>query len=123
MTVISSLLAPEFHADGTHVIGLASPSRGAKDTSVWRVTLDPGSSSPTHELEREEVFVALSGTATATIDGREHRVSPGDALIVPRDTPFSIASSDDAAFEAVCCLPVGARAMVDGERFTPPWAQ
>lgn len=123
MTVISSSSAPEFHAGGTHVIGLASPSRGAHDTSVWRVTLDAGSASPLHELEREEVFVALAGTATATIDGLEHHVAPGDALIVPRDTPFSIAISGESAFEAVCCFPVGARAVVDGRAFTPPWAE
>jgi mannose-6-phosphate isomerase-like protein (cupin superfamily) len=76
-----------------------------------------------HALEREEVFVALSGVATATIDGVDHPVSPGDALIVPRDPPFSISCSDDAEFEAICCLPVGAKAIVDGEAFTPPWAE
>ena len=105
------------------MIGLASPSRGANDTSVWRVTLDAGTASPTHELEREEVFVALSGAAIARIDGHEHHISPGDALIVPRDTLFSIASAGDAPFEAICCLPVGARAVVDGRAFTPPWAE
>lgn len=122
MTVISSSSAPEFHAGGTHVIGLASPSRGANDTSVWRVTLDAGTASPTHELEREEVFVALSGMATARVDGIDHQLSSGDALIVPRETPFSIACSGDAAFEAICCFPVGAKAVVDGKAFTPPWA-
>lgn len=122
MTVISSSTAPEYHADGTHVIGLASPSRGASDTSVWRVTLDPGTASPTHALEREEVFVALSGAATATIAGVEHALATGDALIVPRDTPFSIACAGPDAFEAVCCLPAGAKAVVDGQAITPPWA-
>lgn len=123
MTVISRTEAPEFRADGTRVIGLASPSRGASDTSVWRVTLDVGASSPTHELEREEVFVALSGAATASIDGAEHRIAPGDALIVPSGKPFSISCSGEEPFEAVCCLPVGARAVVDGRAFTPPWAE
>lgn len=123
MTVISGASAPEFRAAGTHVVGLASPSRGAKDTSVWRVTLDAGAASPTHSLEREEVFVALAGTAVANIDGVEHQIGAGDALIVPSDTPFSLASSGDAVFEAICCFPVGARAVVDGNAFTPPWAE
>jgi mannose-6-phosphate isomerase-like protein (cupin superfamily) len=122
MTLVSSITAPRFDLDGTHVIGLASPSRGAAETSVWRLTLDPGSSSPEHTLDREEIFVALAGTARAVIAGRATDVRPGDALIVPPAVPFTIANPGTEPFEAVVSLPVGACATVAGEPMTPPWA-
>jgi quercetin dioxygenase-like cupin family protein len=65
------------------VTGLASPSRGARDTSVWRVSLDPGSSSPVHSLTREEVFVALAGRGSARIGSDTHELNPGEELVPP----------------------------------------
>jgi mannose-6-phosphate isomerase-like protein (cupin superfamily) len=122
MTVVSSHTAPRFDAGGTHVIGLASPSRGSAETSVWRLTLDPGSSSPEHTLDREEVFVALEGTAQAVIGDRTADVHAGDALIVPPAVPFTIGNPGPEPFEAVACMPVGCTATVGEESFAPPWA-
>ena len=122
MTVVSSHTAPRFDAGGTHVIGLASPSRGSAETSVWRLTLDPGSSSPEHTLDREEVFVALEGAARATIGDRTADVRAGDALIVPPAVTFTIGNPGPEPFEAVACMPVGGTATVGDESFAPPWA-
>jgi mannose-6-phosphate isomerase-like protein (cupin superfamily) len=122
MTLVSSTTAPRFDVGGTHVIGLAAPSRGSAETSVWRLTLDPGSSSPEHTLDREEVFVALEGSARAVVDGRETDIHAGDALIVPPAVPFTIANPKPDPFEAVVCMPVGGTATVEGEAITPPWA-
>ena len=122
MPVIADKDAPRFEAGGTHVVGFASPSRGATDTCVWRVTLDPGASSPEHTLEREEVFVALTGSARATVDGHAGELAAGDALIVPAGVPFTLANPSADPFDAIVCLPVGARATVDGKAFVPPWA-
>jgi mannose-6-phosphate isomerase-like protein (cupin superfamily) len=122
MTLVSSTTAPRFDVGGTHVIGLAAPSRGSAETSVWRLTLDPGSSSPEHTLDREEVFVALAGSARAELAGRTTDVRAGDALIVPPAVPFTISNPGPDAFEAVACMPVGGTATVAGESMTPPWA-
>jgi mannose-6-phosphate isomerase-like protein (cupin superfamily) len=122
MTHIPATEAPRFDAGGTHVTGLASPSRGARDTSVWRLSLDPGSSSPVHSLTREEVFVALAGRGHARIGSDTQELLPGDALVVPVGEPFAISNPGDEPFEAVVCLPVGGRAIVAGEELVPPWA-
>jgi mannose-6-phosphate isomerase-like protein (cupin superfamily) len=122
MTVISSLSAPTFEAGGTSVIGLASPSRGAREVSAWRLTLAPGSSSPEHSLTHEEVFVALTGSAVATVSGVRHEVGPGDALVVAPDRPFTLANEQSIPFEAVACMRCGGEARVGDERFAPPWA-
>jgi quercetin dioxygenase-like cupin family protein len=122
MPVITNEDAPRFDLRGTHVVGMASPSRGASETCAWRLTLDPGAGSPDHTLDHEEVFVVIAGKACATLDGRTHELGERDGLIVPAGVAFRIANAADAPFEAIVCLPVGARATVDGEVTVPPWA-
>lgn len=127
MPVIPAATAPTFtlpDAPETVFTGLASPSRGARETSVWRVKLAPGTPAVEHSLNREEVIVALMGRAVASFDGVPNGVGAGDTLIVPPAVAFSLANPYTEPFEAVAVLPVGGRARVgDGEPFTPPWAE
>ena len=124
MPVVSATEAPTFRIPHAVFTGLASPSRGAAETSVWRVTVEPGAPGAEHSVDREEVFVALSGRAVARLDGVEHRIGAGDALIVPANRAFSLANPHEEPFEAVVALPVGGRARTgDAEPFTPPWAE
>jgi quercetin dioxygenase-like cupin family protein len=127
MPIISRASAPIFShgpTGQTSFVGLAAPSRGAVETSVWEVTLGPGTPALEHSLDREEVLVALAGRATATIDGEAHEVASGDAIVVPAHRRFSLANPHDAPFVAVAVLPVGARATIaGGAPFTPPWAE
>jgi mannose-6-phosphate isomerase-like protein (cupin superfamily) len=122
MPIITAEEAPTFQLDGTHVVGLAAPSRGAVHTSAWRLTLAPGAASPPHALTHEEVFVALRGRLEARYGDRVEEVSAGGALIVPAGATFTLANPGDEPFEAVAMLPVGGRATVAGEEMTPPWA-
>lgn len=111
----------EAHATFT---GLAAPSRGSAETSVWRVTLKPGAPALEHSMDREEVFVGLAGRARASVGGTVFEVGPGDALIVPAGQLFGLANPTEEPFEAIAVLPVGGRAMVvGGEAFVPPWAE
>lgn len=123
MPYIAAADAPTFEIPGATFTGLASPSRGSEDNAVWRLTLHPGAPGVPHQLSREEIFVALSGHATASLGGNSINLNPGDALVVPAFTDFSLANASDKAFEAVVVLPAGARGMVeDGAPFVPPWA-
>lgn len=116
--------APTFTVAGATARGYASPARGARDTSLWRITLDAGARSPAHSLTREEVFLGLSGRAVADIGGERFEVGAGDCLIVPPGAPFWIEAGGEEPFEAVACLPVGGEAtfLPDGPTTTPPWA-
>ncbi len=128
MPIISSAAAPTFVLDDVEFTGLAAPSRGSRENAVWRVRLSSAAPGPLHSLDREEVLVALSGRAVATLDGTEHAVSAGDAIVVPAGASFALrcAEPDDGSepvFEALAVLPVGGRAHIPGdEPFTPPWA-
>jgi quercetin dioxygenase-like cupin family protein len=121
MPVITPEQAPTFEAPGATITGLASPSRGCSDTAAWRVRFEPGHASPRHSLDREEVFVVLSGALTADYGDRSETAPAGGALIVPAGAPFALVARDAPA-EAVCMLPVGGSALLDGERIVPPWA-
>jgi mannose-6-phosphate isomerase-like protein (cupin superfamily) len=129
MPIIDSTAARTFELADAVFTGLAAPSRGSSENSVWRVRLRSTEPGAAHTLDREEVLVALSGRAVATLDGTEHDVAAGDAIVVPAGTVFALrcAESHDSGepgFEAVAVLPVGGQArMLDGESFTPPWAE
>jgi mannose-6-phosphate isomerase-like protein (cupin superfamily) len=121
--IISSESAPTFERGGVTAVGYASPSRGARDLSVWRLSLAPGEASPPHSLSREEVFLALEGSAVATIAGVEHRLGARDCLVVPADEAFVLVAGE-SGLEAVCAMAAGGEATLlpDGPTFAPPWA-
>jgi quercetin dioxygenase-like cupin family protein len=121
--MIRSADAPQFTTGGTTATGYAAPSRGAQSLSLWRVALAAGESSPPHSLTHEEVFLALEGTAVATIDGGEEPLRADDCLIVPPGAPFILSAGADG-FVAVCAMRAGGQAtmMPDGPTITPPWA-
>ena len=121
MPVIHPEQAPTFDAGGATITGLAAPSRGATDTAAWRVRFSDGHASPPHSLDREEVFVVLSGAVTARYADHSETAHAGCALIVPAGVEFSV-GADGGPAEAVCTLPVGGTALLAGDRSVPPWA-
>ena len=90
MPVIHPEQAPTFDAGGATITGLAAPSRGATDTAAWRVRFSDGHASPPHSLDREEVFVVLSGAVTARYADHSETAHAGGALIVPAGVEFSV---------------------------------
>jgi len=116
--------SPTHERDGARFTSLATPSSGTRDTSVWRVELAPGIESALHEVTREEIFVVLRGAARVQLADERREVRAGEVIVVPSDTPFRLANlSDREPFEALCCLPVGGQARVNGAVFVPPWAR
>ena len=123
MPIIKSKTAPKFNlVEGLTVTGLAAPSRGARETCVWRLALAPNTPGTPHSVDREEIFVVLAGRAAVTLGGETIELAPGDALIVPAKETFSLANPGTEAFEAIAVLPVGGlAAMPAGAPFAPPW--
>src|SRR3954453_15475442 len=124
MPLIKRTDAPTFDAGGTSVIAYAAPSRGAAEVSVWQIELAPGSTSPRHHMDREEIFLGISGHAVADVDGVRHDLRAGDCLILPAGTDFTLHVPDAEPSRALACVPAGARAIMaaDGASFVPPWA-
>ena len=123
MTVITPHPAATFDIPGVTFTGLAAPSRGSRETAVWRLRMGPGTPANPHRLTREEIIVAIAGHARVTIAGVESELAAGAAVIVPPDTDFALFNPGPDPFEAVAVLPIGGQAGVAGEPpFTPPWA-
>jgi quercetin dioxygenase-like cupin family protein len=125
MNIIQSKAAPPYAVGGTTITGYAAPSRGATEVSLWRIELAPGASSPLHEMDVEEVFLGISGQATAAVDGIASTISAGDCLILPARTPFTLTAGTGQPFQAVACMTAGGKATLlpGGETFLPPWAE
>jgi quercetin dioxygenase-like cupin family protein len=124
MHLINRTDAPTFDAAGTTVTAYAAPSRGAAEVSVWQLELAPGSTSPRHHMDREEVFLGIDGHAVAEIDGTRHDLRAGDCLILPAGTDFTMHVPGQQPYRALACVPAGAQAIMaaDGTTFVPPWA-
>ncbi|MGV9310238.1 cupin domain-containing protein [Nonomuraea sp. NPDC003727] len=125
MTVVRGADAPTFTVPHVTATGLAAPSRGARETCAWRFTIASGAPEDNvHMVDREEIFVVLSGGVRATVADEAHALTAGDALIVPPHTPFALGNPYGEPAELVAVLPVGGRAIMPGmEPFIPPWAQ
>lgn len=121
--IITSADAQTFTQWGVTAVGFASPSRGAKELSLWRLSLAPGHQAPPHSLTHEEVFLALAGSAVATIDGEDQAFGAGDCLVVPVGVPFTFTTGPEG-LEAVCAMRAEGEATIlpDGPTITPPWA-
>ncbi|MGH2588132.1 MAG: cupin domain-containing protein [Dehalococcoidia bacterium] len=124
MAVIRREDAAAFSQPGLTVTGFAAPSRGAHETCLYRLVVEPGNAAPPHILDREEIFFTLSGSALATLDTEQHTIGAGDALIVPPAVAFHLSVLGQEPFKAIAVMPVGGRARLidgDGVPFSPPW--
>ena len=123
MPIYQSPAAPTHELPGARFTSLATPKRGSRSTSVWRVDLSPGTPGTPHELTAEEVFVVLQGRAKVRLGQDVSEARVGDCIVVPPDTLFSL-EAVGGDFSAICCFPVGGRArLADGKEFAPPWAE
>lgn len=123
MPFIAATDAPVFTVPGVTFTGLASPSRGSRETAAWRLSMAPGTAPHVHRLTREEIFIAVSGQADAQVGTTRHTLTAGSALVVPPGVDFALSNPHAETFEAVAVLPVGGQAVVGGGApFVPPWA-
>lgn len=115
--------APLEGAGGNRYAGLARPATGARELVVARALKEPGAASVAHSHDREEVVVVLAGEAIARVGDEEHRLGPGDTLIVPPGVVHQVSNPGPATLECVLAKPAGIGFFApDGEPMaTPSW--
>jgi quercetin dioxygenase-like cupin family protein len=103
-------------ADGLEKGVLIDESDGAPTFALRRFTLDAGARVPRHTNEVEHVqyvlageyVVGIEGTAgEADLDDGEHRVRPGDSLLIPAGTVHWYRNDGDATAAFLCGVPNG----------------
>jgi mannose-6-phosphate isomerase-like protein (cupin superfamily) len=126
-TILRAADAPRFEIPGVTFVGMASPSRGSEQLCTWKIIVAPRhESAGAHTLDRDEVFMVLSGSVRVVAGGPEagRALEPGDALVVRAGDPIELSNPGDAPAEVMVAIPAGFTAtMADGTTFgTPPWA-
>ena len=100
------------------------PRRAAVPPAVHlEAPVDPGhGGGEPHTLDRDEVFMVLTGTVQITPDG--DKLGPGDALVVPAGEPISLTNLGEGTAELYVAITAGfTGTMADGTQIQPPWAQ
>ncbi len=123
MPIIRANEAPRFRLPGVEFTGLAAPARGSAGLCTWRLAVDPGlRGDEPHTIDRDEVFMVLSGTVQITPDGE--KLGPGDAAVVPAGEPIQLSNLGDSVAELYVAVTAGfTGTMADGTQVQPPWAQ
>ncbi|NEA34618.1 cupin domain-containing protein [Streptomyces sp. SID13031] len=123
MSIIRAAEAPQFDLPGVHFTGLAAPSRGSESLCTWKLRLDVGlRNDEPHTLDRDEVFMVLSGTVQLTPDGE--KLGAGDAAVVPAREPIQVRNLGETEAELYVAITAGfTGTMADGTTVQPPWAQ
>lgn len=124
MPHIKQAEALTFTTPNAVMTGLAGPSRGAAELSVWQVQLEPAAAGPVHLIDREQVYLVTEGTMTVVTDGEESQPTAGDAVIIPAGAVRQIRNQGTSATRAIVCMMADGRVtMPDGEdRGLLPWA-
>lgn len=123
MHVLRAADAPRFQLHGVEFTGLAAPSRGSAGLCTWKLTVDPGvGGDAPHTLDRDEVFLVLSGSVQVTPDG--DKLEAGDVVVVPAGEPIALTNLGSGTAELYVAITAGfTGTMADGTTIQPPWAQ
>lgn len=123
MPKIDNSQSQNFDIPGVRFTPVASPSRGSRETGIWRARLAPGQEGVLHHMTREEILVVTAGEGLVRIDGHTETLKPGDAYAVPAFTDFQLECAGTEPCELMVVLPVGGRGVIGNEpSFVPPWS-
>lgn len=97
---------PVARARGARMAVLIGPAAGAERFITRRFVIDPGGRIPTHRhdsIEHEQVVVR--GEMAVTLDGVEHVVGAGDAVLIPAGCAHAYENRGAAEVEFLCVVP------------------
>lgn len=123
MHVIDNSNLPHAALPGIDHVTLAGSAQGLSRLSVWRQSLAPGSATPPHRHDCEEVVLVLAGRGTLHIDGTEREFGPDTTLVVPPDVPHRIVNTGIEPLQVLGIFgvsPVEVR-LPDGTPLDLPW--
>jgi mannose-6-phosphate isomerase-like protein (cupin superfamily) len=123
MIIINESEDRAFKTVSVVVHGLAAPSQGSEQLATWKVSVIDGGVSPVHVIDKDQVWMLLTGSFDFTVDGETERVSAGQALMVPAGSVRQFRSIGEP-LEALVAMQAGALVSIPGvEGANPvPWA-
>ena len=107
MTVKNIAAQPPFTTkDGSTIRSILDRTNApVANQSLAEATVPAGGSTTRHyHRNSEEFYFILEGGGIMEIDGKERRVSPGDAILIPPGSWHQITASESLRF-LCCCAP------------------
>jgi quercetin dioxygenase-like cupin family protein len=101
----------------------AGTADGLAELSVWRQTMAPGSATPPHSHDCDEVVLCLSGRGEVHSEGQVQRFGAETTLVLPRDRVHQLFNVGPMPLETVgifAATPVATR-LPDGVPLELPW--
>ncbi|KAA6223215.1 cupin domain-containing protein [Streptomyces albofaciens JCM 4342] len=121
MHVVTETDARTTRTAAAAMFGLAAPSQGSTELCTWRVEMAAGKETPVHTIDREQVWMPISGAFEVVIGDETEIVKAGQAVMVPGGATRRLTALEDA--QALVAMPVGGQAALpDGNKVTLPWA-
>ena len=108
---------------GIEHLTLAGGEQGLAALSVWRQTMAPGSATPPHQHDCEEVVLVTEGSGEVHIDGAVIAFDPDTTLVLPPNRPHQIFNTGDVPLKTIAAFsatPVGTF-LPDGAPIALPW--
>ena len=102
---------------------LAAPSQGSEQLATWKVSVIHRGESPVHVIDKDQVWMPITGSFEFTVDGDTEQVSAGQALVVPAGSVRQFRSTGEP-IEALVAMQAGGRVSIPGAAATSPvpWA-
>jgi mannose-6-phosphate isomerase-like protein (cupin superfamily) len=124
MSVIPNTDLPRSSLPGLENVTLAGSDNGLRHLSVWQQMIAPGTATPPHRHDCEEVVLIRSGSGELHLDGEVHRFGPDTTLIIPPGAPHQLMYDGAAPFELIGIFSVSPVVVfsTDGQPIELPWA-
>jgi mannose-6-phosphate isomerase-like protein (cupin superfamily) len=111
-----------FKNNGNKLQGLATPSKGSKQFEVWQSEIAPGSKTPLHKHETDEIFVFLKGEAKVIIGDRELHVKAPATVIAPAGKKHQVINTGKVPTQQIVIIGAGSKIWSkDGKVLNLPW--
>ncbi len=111
-----------FMNNGNKLSGIATSSLGADQIEVWKSTIAPGSCTPKHVHNSQEILVFLKGEGKVEIDGKPHFFKAPCTVLCPANIPHQIFNTGNEPTEQIAIMTLHSeiRTMTD-EIMQLPW--
>jgi quercetin dioxygenase-like cupin family protein len=124
MPIVRERDAVQHRLHGATFNSFVAPASGSRELCAWRLDVAAGTVGVPHRVSHEEVFLALTGEFSASIDGVISVLRPGEAAFVPAGAMFGLDNTSDAPATAWVTTSVGLEATLpDGSSISPPWVR
>jgi len=113
---------PSYENRGNQLVGIATRHMGAQRFEVWRTSVAPGSATPPHRHETEEIFVFLAGTGRAQIGEQTLNFSAPATVIAPAGVTHQFFNTGDTPTDAIVIIGLGSTIYdKEGHEMDLPW--